>query len=73
MKEQQTQVKEHEEQVKQMEDELSKLKAEHKSLLIEKSQLAENLTALVSYKCLVPVLMYSIIKWITYPKFCVYM
>ena len=32
-----------------MEDELSKLKAENQSLLIEKSQLAENLTTLVSY------------------------
>ena len=44
----QSQVKEHEEQVKLMEDELNKLKAENESLLHEKSQLAVNLTALVS-------------------------
>ena len=31
-----------------MEDELNKLKAENESLLLEKSQLAVNLTALVS-------------------------
>ena len=43
-----------------MEDELSKLKTENKSLLTEKSQLAEKLTALVSY--IAPGLMYSIIK-----------
>lgn len=50
-------MKQHEEQVKQMEDELSKLKAENQSLLMEKSQLAENLTALVSY-----ILMYQVLS-----------